>query len=163
MCLSHKLSLLLQANRNICCDLGSSLAEATKRSVCTALGCDYDKCDWRNDGYGGSGGGYVSGGGYSDKYKDYDGVYVDLTPKVDYYKEKKIIEVVEEEVVEDVKEEKILTNIISSKVEGYQEESASYDDNDSWGKSDSWGSDGHESTPASSDWKDDGNVCDEVS
>ena len=131
------------------------MAEATKRSVCTALGCDYDKCDWRSDGYSGGGGGYVS----SDKYKHYDGVYVDLTPKVDYYKEKKIIEVVEEEVVEDVKEEKILTNIISSKVEGYQEESASYDD----GSSDIWGSDGHESTPVSSDWKDDGNVCDEVS
>ena len=103
------------------------MAEATKRSVCTALGCDYDKCDWRDDGYGG-GGGYVSGGGYSDKYKHYDGVYVDLTPKVDYYKEKKIVEVVEEEVVEE-KEEKILTEIISSKVEGYQEpEESSYDD-----------------------------------
>ena len=69
-----------------------------------------------------------SGGGYSDKYKHYDGVYVDLTPKVDYYKEKKIVEVVEEEVVEE-KEEKILTEIISSKVEGYQEpEESSYDD-----------------------------------
>ena len=103
------------------------MAEATKRSVCTALGCDYDKCDWRSDGYSGGGGGYVSGNGYSDKYKHYDGVYVDLTPKVDYYKEKKIIEVVEEEVVEE-KEEKTLTEYISSKVEGYQEESASYDE-----------------------------------
>ena len=102
------------------------MAEATKRSVCTALGCDYDKCDWRDDGYSG-GGGYVSGGGYSDKYKHYDGVYIDLSPKVDNYKEKKIVEVVEEEVVEE-KEKKTLTEVISSKVDGYQEESASYDE-----------------------------------
>ena len=41
------------------------MSEATKRTVCTLLGCDYDKCQWRDDGYGGGGyyGSAYSGGG----------------------------------------------------------------------------------------------------
>jgi len=34
------------------------MSETTKRGVCKALGCEYDKCQWRDDGYGG-GGGYI--------------------------------------------------------------------------------------------------------
>jgi hypothetical protein len=36
----------------MCCDLGD-VEETTKRSVCSALGCQYDKCDWRGDEHGG--------------------------------------------------------------------------------------------------------------
>ncbi len=53
----------------MCCDLGPEMSETSKRIVCDALGCDYDKCQWGDDGYGGGGysGGY-SGGGSSGGY-----------------------------------------------------------------------------------------------
>ena len=64
------------------------MSETTKRGVCKALGCEYDKCQWRDDGYGGGGGyseevssakyytgGYNGGGGggYNNGGSNYEG------------------------------------------------------------------------------------------
>ena len=59
------------------------MSETTKRGVCKALGCEYDKCQWRDDGYGGGGGysedvssakyftgGYIGGGSNNGGYNN---------------------------------------------------------------------------------------------
>ena len=35
----------------LCCDLPASLPEQQKKEICGVVGCDYDKCDWSDDGY----------------------------------------------------------------------------------------------------------------
>ncbi len=37
--------------RSTCCDLPESLSVEDKKDICYAVGCNYDKCDWSNDGY----------------------------------------------------------------------------------------------------------------
>lgn len=99
------------------------MSEATKRSVCNLLGCDYDKCQWRNDGYNGGGGGY-SGGGYTDTIREYT-VEVVKDERTEKYTEEESTE--EYKPVEEYKpaegyvkeeEEKVVTpGYISNKVE----------------------------------------------
>ena len=51
------------------------MSEASKRIVCETLGCEYDKCQWRDDGYG-SDESYEEGGGYgSDESNEEVGGY----------------------------------------------------------------------------------------
>ena len=37
--------------RAACCDLPGSLSAQTKQDICDKVGCDYDQCDWSDDGY----------------------------------------------------------------------------------------------------------------
>ena len=37
--------------RSACCDLPGSLSAQTKQDICDKVGCDYDQCDWSDDGY----------------------------------------------------------------------------------------------------------------
>lgn len=37
--------------RSTCCDLPDGLSVQEKINICYAVGCDYDKCDWSDDGY----------------------------------------------------------------------------------------------------------------
>eukprot|EP00984_Skeletonema_dohrnii_P017002 scaffold7657_cov115-Skeletonema_dohrnii-CCMP3373.AAC.11 len=37
--------------RSTCCDLPDSLSVQDKKDICYAVGCNYDKCDWSDDGY----------------------------------------------------------------------------------------------------------------
>ena len=132
--LASHTSSLFQTNRNICCDLGSDLSEATKRNVCQLLGCDYDKCQWRTDGYSGggySGGGY-SGGGYTETIREYKTEkYTEDEPSEEYVKEEEPAQKYYQET----------PKYISNKVEPVEKPT---------------------STPTS--WKDDGhNKCDAVS
>jgi len=36
--------------RSTCCDLPDSLSVQDKKDICYAVGCNYDKCDWSDDG-----------------------------------------------------------------------------------------------------------------
>lgn len=88
------------------------MLEVKKRSVCKLLGCDYDKCQWRDDGYSGGGGG---GGGYNSG-KDYKIVVVkENEDSTDEYEED------DHEVSDSNVEARLFYN---SKVEDYPEPSS---------------------------------------
>lgn len=108
------------------------MSEVTKRGVCKVLGCDYDKCQWRDDGYGG--GGY-NGDGYSGVVYNGDGYN-----KVKEYKTVIVKEIVKEESIDEYNEEEdeyeeekevvVKPPFISNKVEGYQKPTATYNENE---------------------------------
>lgn len=88
------------------------MSEGTKRSVCKALGCNYDKCQWRDDGYGegyieevSSGqydGGYSGAGGGGGGYtiREYKTVEVVKEERADKYTGGETMEEYEEQVDE---------------------------------------------------------------
>ena len=110
------------------------MSETTKRGVCDSLGCDYDKCQWRDDGYGGGGdieevssGKYYTGGdsgGYSGGYSGggYNSIREYKTGE-EIVKEKRTDKYAGGEPIEEYKEEE--------RVEEYEEEEEEdYDDDD---------------------------------
>ena len=40
-----------QVDQEMCCNLPSSVSDYMKQGLCDKVGCDYDKCDWSDDGY----------------------------------------------------------------------------------------------------------------
>ena len=99
------------------------MSEATKRSVCNLLGCVYDKCQWRNDGYNGGGGGYsgggYSGGGYTDTIREYTVEVVKDERTEKYTEEEPTVEYKPVEEYKEEEEEKVVATpvYITNKVE----------------------------------------------